>query len=266
MQGTLSSLVPGTREDEALCVGDGKVMQASLPLVGSLGHPPGMWLGRSFVHFIPPKDRKTFCARVTKELRDLLAEESMDQTHKEDVKATKTLFFRIRTYKGLTERKAHYMPFNLSLNHDQTCLLLMATAVVPASSSPVLVDIATSFTGFILKDMVGTNRSSSVHGEKLGDLEAPTWRSFRSERARSLYAAAREKHMVQTSVVRLEGRPGGFMLSLAELGLLSLAELGILSLSESGLLSSARLEAHRSPFSPGFPSSPRPHLVGLAGP
>lgn len=44
---------------------DGVVLYTTPSLTGVLGFPKDMWLGRSFIDFVHPKDRETFSSQVT---------------------------------------------------------------------------------------------------------------------------------------------------------------------------------------------------------
>lgn len=44
---------------------DGVVLYTTPSLTAALGFPKDMWLGRSFIDFVHPKDRETFSTQVT---------------------------------------------------------------------------------------------------------------------------------------------------------------------------------------------------------
>lgn len=44
---------------------DGVVLYTTPNLTSVLGFPKDMWLGRSFIDFVHPKDRETFSSQVT---------------------------------------------------------------------------------------------------------------------------------------------------------------------------------------------------------
>lgn len=44
---------------------DGVVLYTTPSLTTVLGFPKDMWLGRSFIDFVHPKDRETFSSQVT---------------------------------------------------------------------------------------------------------------------------------------------------------------------------------------------------------
>lgn len=44
---------------------DGVVLYTTPSLTAALGFPKDMWLGRSFIDFVHPKDRDTFSSQVT---------------------------------------------------------------------------------------------------------------------------------------------------------------------------------------------------------
>lgn len=47
---------------------DGVVLYTTPSLTAVLGFPKDMWLGRSFIDFIHPKDRDTFSSQVTNKI------------------------------------------------------------------------------------------------------------------------------------------------------------------------------------------------------
>lgn len=44
---------------------DGVVLYTTPSLTSALGFPKDMWLGRSFIDFVHPKDRETFSKQIT---------------------------------------------------------------------------------------------------------------------------------------------------------------------------------------------------------
>lgn len=44
---------------------DGVVLYTTPSLTSALGFPKDMWLGRSFIDFVHPKDRETFSSQIT---------------------------------------------------------------------------------------------------------------------------------------------------------------------------------------------------------
>lgn len=53
---------------------DGVVLYTTPNLTNVLGFPQDMWLGRSFIDFVHPKDRVTFASHITADVAIPLAE------------------------------------------------------------------------------------------------------------------------------------------------------------------------------------------------
>ncbi|XP_071052691.1 period circadian protein isoform X2 [Onthophagus taurus] len=113
-------LVAFQPEDGFCCVismYDGVVLYTTPSLTSVLGFPKDMWLGRSFIDFVHPKDRETFSSQITTGV----AEPLVDSTGKhKDVK--NTLYVLLRKYRGLrtlgygvVEKAVSYETFQLTV-------------------------------------------------------------------------------------------------------------------------------------------------------
>lgn len=109
----------GTIEEGFCCVmsmHDGVVLYTTPSITNSLGFPRDMWLGRSFIDFVHPKDRQTFASQITSGV-------ALAEARTSSCKETKhSLFVMLRRYRGLktgygvTSKAVSYEPFKLSLS------------------------------------------------------------------------------------------------------------------------------------------------------
>lgn len=98
---------------------DGVVLYTSPSITDSLGFPRDMWLGRSFIDFVHPKDRQTLASQITSGIAVPFSE-TKGGFHKE----TKShLYVMLRKYRGLrsvgygvTARETSYEPYRLMLS------------------------------------------------------------------------------------------------------------------------------------------------------
>ncbi|CAH2103778.1 unnamed protein product [Euphydryas editha] len=98
---------------------DGILMYTTSSITTALGFPKDMWLGRSFIDFVHPKDRNAFASQIT---NGLAVPKNANGTQiKELVENHKsTMLCRIRRYRGLTsgfrikDKMVTYMPFLLN--------------------------------------------------------------------------------------------------------------------------------------------------------
>ncbi|XP_035430455.2 period circadian protein isoform X32 [Spodoptera frugiperda] len=95
---------------------DGVVMYATSSLTTTLGFPKDMWIGRSFIDFVHPRDRNTFASQITNGLAVPKIVNVQSPAN-----SVSTMVCRIRRYRGLTtgfgvkERVVGFMPFLLKL-------------------------------------------------------------------------------------------------------------------------------------------------------
>ncbi|KAG5671629.1 hypothetical protein PVAND_001821 [Polypedilum vanderplanki] len=94
---------------------DGVVLYTTPSLSAVLGFPRDMWLGRSFIDFVHPKDRPTFASQITSGVALTEANSNFKDTKH-------SLFVMIRRYRGLkscgygiTSKSVSYEPFKLTL-------------------------------------------------------------------------------------------------------------------------------------------------------
>ncbi|XP_065349399.1 period circadian protein isoform X1 [Cloeon dipterum] len=99
---------------------DGVVMYTTASLTEVLGFPKDMWLGRSFIDFVHPKDRISFASHITSGV-------AAPQIGSKGGTLNKNSFFcSLRQYRGLkssgysvTEKKVTYKPFRLSMSFKE---------------------------------------------------------------------------------------------------------------------------------------------------
>ncbi|XP_008194041.1 period isoform X2 [Tribolium castaneum] len=107
-------------EDGFCCVismYDGVVLYTTPSLTAVLGFPKDMWLGRSFIDFVHPKDRETFSSQVTTGIALPLVD---SQGKFKDIK--NSLYVCLRKYRGLkssgfgvVEKAVSYQAFQLTV-------------------------------------------------------------------------------------------------------------------------------------------------------
>ncbi|CAG9558553.1 unnamed protein product [Danaus chrysippus] len=93
---------------------DGVVMFTTSSIVTALGFPKDMWIGRSFIDFVHPRDRNTFASQITSGL-------AVPKNVNAPVPGNhvSTMVCRIRRYRGLNlgfgikEKTVSFMPFLL---------------------------------------------------------------------------------------------------------------------------------------------------------
>lgn len=95
---------------------DGIVLYTTPSITDVLGFPRDMWLGRSFIDFVHPKDRATFASQIT---TGIPIAESRNSEPKD---ARTTFCVMLRRYRGLKSRgygvigrPVSYEPFRLGL-------------------------------------------------------------------------------------------------------------------------------------------------------
>ncbi|XP_052889836.1 period circadian protein [Anopheles moucheti] len=107
-------------EDGFCCVismHDGVVLFTTPSITHSLGFPKDMWLGRSFIDFVHPKDRATFASQITSKVVVPLGESKSGQKDQKN-----SLYVMLRKYRGLktagfgvTKTTVSYEPYRLVL-------------------------------------------------------------------------------------------------------------------------------------------------------
>ncbi|XP_022125128.2 period circadian protein isoform X2 [Pieris rapae] len=134
---------------------DGVVMYTTNSLTNTLGFPSDMWIGRSFIDFVHPRDRNTFASQIT---NSVAMPEILNGSHnKTSIKLSfckgstlSTMVCRIRKYRGLgggygvKNKMVSFLPFLLKLSFrnitdeegEVIYLLLQATPFFPAFKVP----------------------------------------------------------------------------------------------------------------------------------
>ncbi|GAB0092306.1 Period circadian protein [Sergentomyia squamirostris] len=130
-EGEEMSVTPGenvaksdkTAMDEGFCcvisMHDGVVLFTTPSITDSLGFPRDMWLGRSFVDFVHPKDRATFASQITSGVAVPFSETKAG--YHRDIR--NSLYVMLRRYRGLrtagygvTAKAVSYEPYRLVLS------------------------------------------------------------------------------------------------------------------------------------------------------
>ena len=111
----------GTGFCAAVSLNDGMVMYVteSIRQNNILGYPNDLWVGRSFINFVHPKDRSTFSKEITAAITAPLGDPNHKATHEGK---RRSVFVRIRKFFALADgkfsvrdRKTVYIPFKLSI-------------------------------------------------------------------------------------------------------------------------------------------------------
>ncbi|CAH0556603.1 unnamed protein product [Brassicogethes aeneus] len=198
-------------EDGFCCVismYDGVVLYNTPSLTSVLGFPKDMWLGRSFIDFVHPKDRETFSSQVTTGIALPLVD---SQGKYKDVK--NCLYVCLRKYRGLkssgfgvVEKAVSYQAFQLTVSFkhitdapeakyvNNTGGMFLVVVAVPVYSSykvpeetrksakfgmrhtaacifsHVDPDVVTNF-GFLPQDMLGRSVFDFYHPEDMPALK-----------------------------------------------------------------------------------------------
>ncbi|XP_030039622.2 period circadian protein isoform X2 [Manduca sexta] len=98
---------------------DGIVMYTTSSLTTTLGFPKDMWIGRSFIDFVHPRDRNTFASQITSGLAVPKIVNGTQEKGQSPGNPASTMVCRIRRYRGLTtgfgvkDRVVTFMPFLL---------------------------------------------------------------------------------------------------------------------------------------------------------
>nr|AAS49924.1 circadian clock protein period [Mamestra brassicae] len=129
---------------------DGVIMYATSTLTTTLGFPKDMWIGRSFIDFVHPRDRNTFASQITNGLAVPKIVNGTQEKVQSPANSVSTMVCRIRRYRGLTtgfgviERVVGFMPFLLKLTFKNISdeegkviyLVIQATPFFSAFKSP----------------------------------------------------------------------------------------------------------------------------------
>ena len=98
---------------------DGIVLFTTPNITDSLGFPRDMWLGRSFIDFVHPKDRSTFAGQITSGVA-VPYSEYRSGSNKDN---RNSLYVLLRRYRGLENqgfgvkgKSVSYEPFKLVLS------------------------------------------------------------------------------------------------------------------------------------------------------
>lgn len=98
---------------------DGVVLFTTPSITRSLGFPKDMWLGRSFIDFVHPKDRATFASQITSKVVLPLGDSKSGSNHKDQKNC---LYVMLRKYRGL--KSAGFGVTKTTVNYEPYCLVL----------------------------------------------------------------------------------------------------------------------------------------------
>lgn len=129
---------------------DGVVLYTTPTITDALGFPRDMWLGRSFIDFVHPKDRATFASQITSGVAVPFSESR--SAYNKDTR--NSLFVLLRRYRGLKssgffvkDKSLSYVPFKLVLSFreapDESRSDMLSAALTPKGTSMLLVMNAT---------------------------------------------------------------------------------------------------------------------------
>ncbi|CRL07870.1 CLUMA_CG020824, isoform A [Clunio marinus] len=132
--------------DEGFCcvmsMHDGVVLYTTPSITNSLAFPRDMWLGRSFIDFVHPKDRSIFANQITSGVALAEARSSKNNTKQ-------SLFAMLRRYRGLksgfgvTNKSVSYEAFKLNLTFREAPLDEVShDAATPSVNSSMLLIIS----------------------------------------------------------------------------------------------------------------------------
>ena len=110
----------------AVSLNDGRVMCTTASISSTLGYPKDMWIARSFIDFVHPKDRLTFTNQITRGVTlpfgENLKGPTMDPSKSKINTENNDFYCRLRMYQGLKQgkysvkqRKTVYIPFCLGV-------------------------------------------------------------------------------------------------------------------------------------------------------
>lgn len=126
---------------------DGIVLFTTPTITDSLGFPRDMWLGRSFIDFVHPKDRSTFASQITSGVVLPFSDGRNGISIKE---ARNSLYVLLRRYRGLQTqgfgvkgKSVSYEPFKLVLsfrdapNDAVTAATIATSMLLVINATPV---------------------------------------------------------------------------------------------------------------------------------
>ncbi|KAM3968404.1 period circadian regulator [Aphomia sociella] len=147
---------------------DGVVMYTTSSLTVTLGFPKEMWIGRSFIDFIHPKDRNTFASQITSGLAFPKIVNGKEKAQP-PFSSVSTVVCRIRRYRGLKsgfgvkEQTMKFMPFLLKLTFknisekDGKAVYLVMRATPFISAFKVPNEVITKAVPFVMRHAANGN-------------------------------------------------------------------------------------------------------------
>ncbi|XP_046670354.1 period circadian protein isoform X2 [Homalodisca vitripennis] len=147
----ISDFKDDTKHEKEFCIvvtlSDGTVVCTTPTLTKVLGFPKDMWIGRSLITFMHPKDRLAFAGHITSAMARAHSKQKETGNNCNDNSEHSDYFYCwIRLYHGLktgfnvTDKKASYLPCQLSMNFKEVPdqgVFLVATARVVKSAYKV---------------------------------------------------------------------------------------------------------------------------------
>ncbi|XP_053623942.1 period circadian protein isoform X3 [Plodia interpunctella] len=184
---------------------DGVVMYTTSTLTTTLGFPKDMWIGRSFIDFVHPRDRNIFASQITNGLAVPKVVNGTQEKAQSPGSSTSTMVCRIRRYRGLNagfgvkERLVTFLPFLLKLtfkdiSDDKGKVIYLVIQATPFFSAfklpnePVTKSVpfvlrhaangqieyidpeSVPYLGYLPQDLTGKNALNLYHPEELGYL------------------------------------------------------------------------------------------------
>ena len=141
----------------AVSLNDGMVMQTTSTITAVLGFPKDMWIGRSFIDFVHPKDRTTFTNKITSTVMLPFGDQTSKSPGNKSAKIQARVgrdgsngdggnfYCRLRMYNSLRQgkfnvraRKTSYTPFKLRVDFREIggCLAAAVGSSDEGSKSP----------------------------------------------------------------------------------------------------------------------------------
>lgn len=147
---------------------DSFVLYITPTLTDALGYPQDMWLGRSIIDFVHPKDRSTLDSQITSGVSASFPESK--NAFNKDTKNSLYVRLRLRGLKSsgfvVNKKTVSYVPFKLVLTFREVPFDSrsdMTTALAPKGSSLLLVMNAQPVVGVYKSKMPKKTRICKYH-------------------------------------------------------------------------------------------------------
>lgn len=172
MEAATNDISSFKEEDGFSCVismHDGVVMYTTSSLTSSLGFPKDIWIGRSFMNFIHPKDCNTFASHILGLISPKIVNDMKTKGFCQSNSVT-TIFCRIRKYRGLStcgfgvkDHDVTYIPFLLkfsfkNINEDEgTAIYLVVHATQCCSAYKTPCEAISKAIPFVIRHIANGN-------------------------------------------------------------------------------------------------------------